>query len=56
MANAGDGADWLQATERAVNPYFGARMPNCSAVPDVLVAGPSAGLGPGADGTDHHDH
>ncbi len=47
MAFNNRGADWLQTTEKAENPYFGAAMYRCGVLTETLSTG--------AAGTKHHD-
>jgi Cu(I)/Ag(I) efflux system membrane fusion protein len=49
MAFDGEGAYWLQTTQDAENPYYGAAMLRCSAMSEPVV---SAGVGPDGEQTD----
>ena len=50
MAFNDRGATWLQADRDVRNPYFGAAMPKCGTVEEVIGAGEPAG------GGRRHDH
>jgi Cu(I)/Ag(I) efflux system membrane fusion protein len=39
MAFNNQGANWLQNTEQTHNPYFGATMPTCGSIVDVIATG-----------------
>ncbi|NNF07051.1 MAG: efflux RND transporter periplasmic adaptor subunit [Candidatus Eisenbacteria bacterium] len=51
MAIDGAGADWLQAKEGTLNPYYGSQMLRCGSQTEVLVAGTSS-----KTGADHGNH
>jgi Cu(I)/Ag(I) efflux system membrane fusion protein len=40
MAFGGKGANWLQPDDKARNPYFGKKMPTCSASAVRITPGP----------------
>ncbi|GAH85045.1 unnamed protein product, partial [marine sediment metagenome] len=53
MAFDNRGARWLQSDSQVRNPYFGAVMPQCGEVVEVIKARPTAQEESGNDGHEH---